>query len=810
MARIQYQQSQGKGWSNIDPGYISLSRMREKQKEDEQGEEKRLREQKEKDAQAEADQLRINKAVEANLKEINIESQVSRTQEAALRVNKSIAEQNFEAETKRNNVKSTLETLVELAPSAWKAKQKMDDADWDATAKAATEYYSTYGLEEARKFRTDLLEDEAFFGGQRLELRADALQKDGSPPEQVMFVRHRNKAADYGLKKALAIDAGNNYKSTLQSALLKAGLSDPAEQEAFINDFNTRYLQGHGLYRTEDGKQISADFLGPVYEKMSNARSDILGRSRLNKAFKDSGEHTNKYIETAKIAIRSKSEDLTIAVDATNTAYERIKQTPKDIYGNLPTKDEARNTLLEVVVNSGEPAYAEKVLKEIPYNAGGQDTNMWDGNKVYISKLLDQKKKDNDIKKALKEKADLAQQTADINSFKTFLSTPVEEGGWDRNQETIDKKVDEWNKKGYDPVAIQEAVGLYKDSSAQGLRDGDADLQNILEKRKNLTLLNEDLKDPTLTPGIVTQELRQETAKRRALIDQANYVDNFQSRINKQLKNKLVYKQPNLPPKSVDSDTLEAAQNGAETFFNQCIIDGGDKGKCITELDTEIKKDDGLFQVINYGDDDSREAGSYFANFTFKAEEKKRLDNHTHFPLNTKEQIDLYVELADDKMVRTHKLVIHPNYLKATEERIENGLPFEYHDVAIQMSHDYPERYPTPMEYTREQAYLAKKAGYLDNDKTFNFQTLRRAWINKAKDPFVKSKLISAQTNEDLQKAMELTNNPSSARNPAFMSNSLRRILTDPENTTSENFPFGGKGLPSPLLINYEEYNLSW
>ena len=137
MARVQYQQSQGKGWSNIDPGYISLSRMREKQREDEQGEDRRLQEEKQRNAQAEANLERIQKATEANLKEINIESKVSQTQEAALRVNKNIAEQNFIAETNRNKVKSTLETLIEFAPSAIQAKQKMDQADWDVAAKAA-------------------------------------------------------------------------------------------------------------------------------------------------------------------------------------------------------------------------------------------------------------------------------------------------------------------------------------------------------------------------------------------------------------------------------------------------------------------------------------------------------------------------------------------------------------------------------------------------------------------------------------------------------------------------------------------------
>ena len=810
MARVQYQQSQGKGWSNIDPGYISLSRMREKQKEDEQGEDRRLREEKERDAQREADLQRVQKATEANLKEINIESQVSRTQEAALRVNKGIAEQNFEAETKRNNVKSTLETLVELAPSAWKAKQKMDDADWDVTAKAATEYYSTYGLEEARKFRTDLLEDDAFFGGQRLELRADALQKDGSPPEQVMFVRHRNKAADYGLKKASAIDAGNNYKSTLQSALLKAGLSDPAEQEAFINDFNIRYLQGHGLYRTEDGKQISADFLGPVYEKMANARSDILGRSRLNKAFKDSGEHTNKFVETAQIAIRSKSEDLTIAVDATNTAYERIKNTPKDIYGNLPTDAEARNTLLEFVVNAGEPAYAEKVLKSIPYDAGGQKSNMWDGNKVYISKLLDQKKKDNEIKRGLKAQADLAQQTAELDKF----DADVKSGAFPLTKEALDKQFAEWRTKKYDQSVIQERFGHLTEETPAGRIDGNVYLQDAHEKIDDYTATYENVTNPKLPKNAFTQEQIAEVVKNQELLKVADYDGNFKDNIDDALHNLLATKAVKEKGQKMDI-SLANAQEGARKMFSKCIIGGDDKNTCHKQLTDEIAKEDkGLFEKGQYGDDNTGkrlpgQPESYFVNFTFAAEQQKKKDKN-HVPLDTEEQVSFFLESTDTEDKTVHRLVIPPDNFKAVENRIERGLPFKYHDVAIRMSRRMPERYPTPMDFYREQAYLAKSVGLLDNDKAFNFDTLQKAWIDRAEDPQVKRKIQIAQTNTDLQKGLELANNPSSARNPDFMSNSIRNILTDPENTTSETFPFGGKGLPSPLLINYEEYNLSW
>jgi len=812
MARIQYQQSQGKGWSNIDPGYISLSRMREKQREDEQGEDRRLQEEKQRNAQAEANVERIQKATEANLKGINIESKVSQTQEAALRVNKGIAEQNFIAETNRNKVKSALESIVEWAPSALQAKQKMDQADWEATYKDAVQYYSTYGIEENRKFRTDLLEDEAFLGGQRLELTADGMQDDDAPSEQVMFVRGKNKAIDYALMKVKAMDAGNNYKSTLQTALLKAGLTDPAEQEAFINDFNIRYLQGHGLV-TNNGKPISADFLGPTFEKMSNARSSIIGSSRLQKALTDSQAHADKYKSIAITALQNTNENIDVKREAAENWLNRLKRVATDIYGTRPNGTEVKETFLKGLVYSGASSDdIQEILEEIPFPPGGEGANWYDnkGNKQLISKYLNEYQADKKVADGLSDQQKKFDQDQDINSFVSYLSTPVEEGGWDRNQEIIDKKIDEWNKKGYNSVAIQEAVGHYKDSSVQQLRDGDADLQNILEKRDNLTLTNEDLKDPTLTPGIITQELRQETAERRALIDQANYVGTNQDGINKKLRNLLVYRQTKIPDKSVLSDTLDRAEKGAEKFFNQCIIDGGDKDKCILKLDDEIKKKkEGLFEVRNYGDDDSREAGSYFVNFTLRAEQEKK-KHLKHVPLDTEEQVSFFLESTDTEDKTVERLVIPPDNFKAVENRIERGLPFEYHDVAVRMSRRNPDRYPTPMHFYRDQAYLAKSIGLLDNDKVFNFETLQRAWIDRAEEPTVKYKISTAQTNEDLQKGLELANNPSSARNPDFMSNALRSILTDPENTTSENFPFGGKGLPSPLLINYEEHNLSW
>jgi len=809
MARIQYQQSQGKGWSNIDPGYISLSRMREKQREDEQGEDRRLQEEKQRNAQAEADLERIQKATEANLKEINIESKVSQTQEAALRVNKGIAEQNFNAETSRNKVKSTLETLIEFAPSALQAKQKMDQADWDVTAKAATEYYLTHGLDDSRKLRMDLIEDLTWKKGYGFELKADEMSFDGYTPPEVMWTRHRNKAVDYGLLKARSIKAGNDYKAVLQSALLKNGITDPSEQDAFTQAFQIEYLKANGLY-TKDGKAISADFLGPMYEKMGAARSNIINRSTLNKALTDAQSHAGKYQAMAATNLSNKSDDILTTLESINNYRDRLQNTPTDIYGTKPTEAVVRNQLLEFVVNSTDPAYAEKILKAMPYEAGGQKSNMWDANKLQISKLLKQKKADDDIRGGLEEQARLAQQTSEFDQF----DADIKSGAIPTTKEALEEKFAEWRSKKYDQSIIQERFGHLTQATPANSQDGNVYLQDVHEKIDDITATVEDLTNPKLPKNAFTQEQIAEVAKNQELLKVANYEDNFKENIDDALHNLLATKAVKEKGQKMDI-SLANAEEGARKMFAKCIIGGDNKNTCHKQLTDEIaKEDEGLFKKGQYGDDNTGkrlpgQPESYFVNFTFEAEQKKILDKNIHFPLDTTEQIQMVLESVDDETVKA-KLFIHPDSFKALENRIERGLPFKYHDVAVKMSRREPDKYPTPMDFYREQAYIAKNAGLLDNDKAFNFDTLQRAWIDKAEEPTVKYKISTAQTNEDLQKGLELANNPSSSRSPAFMSNTLRSILTDPENTTSENFPFGGKGLPSPLLINYEEYNLSW
>ena len=114
-------QAVGKGFSNIDPGYAKLTRMREDDNQKIANLKEAERERRERDLTAEANLERIQKTEEANLKDIYIEDKVLDTREKALKVNKEIFEDNFERQERGFKAKDAevQHLLTNLAPQAF-------------------------------------------------------------------------------------------------------------------------------------------------------------------------------------------------------------------------------------------------------------------------------------------------------------------------------------------------------------------------------------------------------------------------------------------------------------------------------------------------------------------------------------------------------------------------------------------------------------------------------------------------------------------------------------------------------------------
>ena len=242
-------QAVGKGFSNIDPGYAKLTRMREDDNQNIANLKEAERERRERDLTAEANLDRIQKTQEANLKDIYIEDKVLDTREKALKVNKQIFEDNFEAQQKQDKFRAAeVQTfLSEHAPNFIENLDKLKKHNWDIDQKKSTAFHLKHGLSLDEQIEIDLLEEHQWAKGEELEQLADQLREEGYTLEEEMFVRGKNSASDYGRLKAYSIIAGNRYEQWAYSQLPKMEADTAAQKEAAMEILADKYLEAYNL-----------------------------------------------------------------------------------------------------------------------------------------------------------------------------------------------------------------------------------------------------------------------------------------------------------------------------------------------------------------------------------------------------------------------------------------------------------------------------------------------------------------------------------------------------------------------------------
>ena len=150
MAKAKFQgQAVGKGFSNIDPGFIALTRLKEKQTQELDNLKLAEKDRRDRDLQAEANLERVMKAEEANRKDIYIEDKVFSTRERALQVNKEQFVQNERAKIKAIDAKNeNLQKLIGFSKQAFEDYQTIKKKDWDATMDASYNYLSLIHISE--------------------------------------------------------------------------------------------------------------------------------------------------------------------------------------------------------------------------------------------------------------------------------------------------------------------------------------------------------------------------------------------------------------------------------------------------------------------------------------------------------------------------------------------------------------------------------------------------------------------------------------------------------------------------------------
>ncbi len=79
MGRVKFAPPRGKGYSNIPNAQMMIAQLEKKLNKEEEEADKHLRELKQRDNEAEAKQLEIDRNVEANAKQINMDDSIFKT-----------------------------------------------------------------------------------------------------------------------------------------------------------------------------------------------------------------------------------------------------------------------------------------------------------------------------------------------------------------------------------------------------------------------------------------------------------------------------------------------------------------------------------------------------------------------------------------------------------------------------------------------------------------------------------------------------------------------------------------------------------
>ena len=117
MGRVKFAPPRGKGYSNIPNAQMMIAQLEKKLNKEEQDADKHLRDLKQRDNEVEAQLAEVDRNEEANLKQINMDDSIFKTQMGAMQKNVNQEVRNFEAEKAGIlNKKSAVDSLIEFAP----------------------------------------------------------------------------------------------------------------------------------------------------------------------------------------------------------------------------------------------------------------------------------------------------------------------------------------------------------------------------------------------------------------------------------------------------------------------------------------------------------------------------------------------------------------------------------------------------------------------------------------------------------------------------------------------------------------------
>ena len=789
MAKVKFQgQALGKGFSNIDPGYAALTRLKEQQTQELSNLKLAEKDRRDRDLQAEADLERVMKDEEANRKDIYIEDKVFSTRERALQVNKETFVQNERAKIASIDEKNeNLQKLIGFSKQAFEDYQTIKKKDWDATMDASYNYYMTHGMTEEDQLRVEMLEDRNWAKGEDLERVADEMKREGYTPEEVMWVRHKNSASDYGRLKAYSVMAGNKFGAWAASKLAEMDAKTPEDKQAALEILQIQYLKAHKLYG------LSSDFLGPMFSKMSGARDRILNKATLDQAVQQSQGRTREKIQVLVSNFQPGSDPTLTAqsILGVHAAYTReYKSNGIDTYDNAEARDNTIELFKEEGLFSIDSNQIRAAFKNTPY--GDQNTNWYDANKVKIEEMIKEREaKINGIKTS--QEAELkAAKAKELDQVESWFN-PTEEDraagkGWNRDLKVGRAVIQKLIDNGHNSTVVMDKFGGYLNESVQTQNDDNWWEDHFNDKLDNHEMTEKDWEDPNLPHSIRDNaRLKARWAREKAIIESGQYTDKWEKKFKSALKFRLNVS--DIAHESGLDDSYFGALDAAEKQYKDCLLTEGETpASCGKEVLADIKEE----PTDRRGDPNPKYGGadeqssfntkttegdgkSYFVNYAYDFNQPEESPQQ-FLTLNDNERKELWNNIENDPGFLYSNVVISGDQIKEIETAIKTGKDFKYPTILLDITKGGgPHGHVS--ELFKVQVELAQKLGILDKHE-IDFTALEPAWFRTVVDPEAVNLMKNLQTKADGRKLLQLQLNPNSTRDPKFMDVGVVKALT--------------------------------
>ena len=764
MAKVQFQASRGKGFSNLDPGYMALSRMREKQQDDLANIKKEQKQARQRDLDAEAHLERVQKQEEANKKEIYIEGQTISTREKALRANRDIEIANNKANIAGIQAKGKeIEALWELAPKAFKDWQTIQNKNWDATSNDAYNYYMTHGMDIEDQIKLDLLEDKEWQRGELIEQRADGMVADGYTPSEVMWVRHQNSASDYGRLKAYSMLAGRDFGAWAKSKLIEAGITETSEQQAALETLQIEYLKAHNLYG------ISSDFLGPMFESISQDKGKIIAASQLREAVVASKKRNNEKLLVLEASIGKPD-----GPQALNEYHLQLTRSYDD-KGNLLDPGSAK----EKILSASESPFLD--IEKFPDDGAilnlfgstqfaGMNASWLQLHPDEIRLLIEARETKKETKAQKGEEINNRRLKKELDAAKDYLKPG---GGWDGTPEDYDKVVKTLSSNGHTLKSINDEIGHFRSLSIDK-QDGDFWTNHFTEKVDDHRIGVADLDNANIPDSFKTGETM-EKARRN---DEIFGAIDMEKRVIKPFRDELAYR---LKIEDLDvgvSSTLTLALYDAETDFRAEMLEHGDFTRARDTVLDNIRKGNDKFKVKEY-------VNSGETNSEFEAYLPKNHKAYKFTTLNQAERDEVLIEVAKSENVSQllkTKLFVSPKQLTEIAQAIKEGRPYNMPKVITQLSargFGFAEEILSNQIEAAQNTKVDGKPVFSEKGK-IQIEDFKTILVRDSKDPDAKQIIQELNTLADIRREIQKIYKPESIREPQFMDEVVAKEITTP------------------------------